>query len=174
MDTESSMEALMKAGQVGLGHAITQPIIKENFDIKGPIFHLLKDNQFRGTEKEDANAHIRNFKDICHLFNISNVESNVIYLHFFPWSLKDEAKEWLNSLPEGDITSWDTMVRFGQLLRGCPQHGLDKFKKATTFYKGCDIATRRDIDTSAGGNIMSKTAEEAEMLINKLISCSFP
>ncbi|XP_071694842.1 uncharacterized protein [Rutidosis leptorrhynchoides] len=42
-------------------------------------------------------------------FEIAQVEDTIIYLRVFPWSLKDDAKDWLESLPEGDIDSWTTM-----------------------------------------------------------------
>ncbi|XP_071713440.1 uncharacterized protein [Rutidosis leptorrhynchoides] len=37
------------------------------------------------------------------------VADTVIYLRVFSWSLKDDAKDWLESFPEGEIDSWTTM-----------------------------------------------------------------
>ncbi|XP_071718073.1 uncharacterized protein [Rutidosis leptorrhynchoides] len=91
-----TMEAMMKATRAGNGHAIRQPAVTTNFE-------------FRGTPKEDAFEHLRNFKSICNLFKIANVSDTIIYPRVFPWSLKDDAKDWLKSLPEGEIDSWPTM-----------------------------------------------------------------
>ncbi|XP_071704393.1 uncharacterized protein [Rutidosis leptorrhynchoides] len=74
-----SMEALMKATRAGNGHAIRQPIVNTDFEVKGQILNM-----------------------ITHQYT-------VIYLRVFPWSLKDDAKDWLESLPEGDIDNWTTM-----------------------------------------------------------------
>ncbi|XP_071714807.1 uncharacterized protein [Rutidosis leptorrhynchoides] len=41
--------------------------------------------------------------------DFEDVLDTVIYLRVFPWSMKDDAKEWLESLPEGEIASWDVM-----------------------------------------------------------------
>ncbi|XP_071739402.1 uncharacterized protein [Rutidosis leptorrhynchoides] len=43
------------------------------------------------------------------VYEIAQVLDTVIYLRVFPWSLKDDAKDWLESLPEGEIDSWTTM-----------------------------------------------------------------
>ncbi|XP_071705164.1 uncharacterized protein [Rutidosis leptorrhynchoides] len=105
-----SMEALMKATRAGNRHAIRQPAVNTDFEVKGQILNMITHQcQFRGTPKEDAFEHLRNFKSICNLFKIAQVEDTVIYLRVFPWSLKDDAKDWLESLPEGDIDSWTTM-----------------------------------------------------------------
>ncbi|XP_071709304.1 uncharacterized protein [Rutidosis leptorrhynchoides] len=105
-----SMEALMKATRAGNGHAIRQPAVNTDFEVKGQILNMITHQcQFRGTPKEDAFEHLRNIKSICNLFKIAQVEDVVIYLRVFPWSLKDDAKDWLESFPEGDIDSWTTM-----------------------------------------------------------------
>ncbi|XP_071708785.1 uncharacterized protein [Rutidosis leptorrhynchoides] len=62
--------------------------------------------QFRGTPKEDAFEHLRAFKSICNLLKSNEVAETVNYLRVFPWSLKDDAKDWLELLPEGEIDSW--------------------------------------------------------------------
>ncbi|XP_071741032.1 uncharacterized protein [Rutidosis leptorrhynchoides] len=104
------MKALMKATRAGNGLAIRQPAVNTDFEVKGQILNMITHQcQFRGTPKEEAFEHLRNFKSICNLFKIALVEDTVIYLRVFPWSLKDDAKDWLESLPEGDIDSWTTM-----------------------------------------------------------------
>ncbi|XP_071704348.1 uncharacterized protein [Rutidosis leptorrhynchoides] len=113
-----SMETLMKATRAGNRHAITQPAVDKDFKVKGQILNMITHQyQFRGTPKEDAFEHLRNFKSICILFKIAQVTNTIIYLRVFPWSLKDDAKDWLESLPEGEIDSWTVMEdRFLQLF----------------------------------------------------------
>ncbi|XP_071689029.1 uncharacterized protein [Rutidosis leptorrhynchoides] len=104
------MEALKKATRAGNGHGIRQPAVNIDFEVKGQILNMITHQcQIRGTPKEDAFEHLQNFKSICNLFKVAQVEDTVIYLRVFPWSLKDDTKDWLESLPEGDIDSWTTM-----------------------------------------------------------------
>ncbi|XP_071713080.1 uncharacterized protein [Rutidosis leptorrhynchoides] len=167
-----SMEALMKAMRAGNGHAIRQPTVNTDFEI-------------------------------------AQVADTVIYLRVFPWSLKDDAKDWLESLPEGEIDSWTTMedkflhrffpdskaaklqsdvnhfvqkstetlydswTRFGEILRNCPQHGLNNFNKVQIFYKGVSVPTRKEIDIAAGGSLMKKTLDEAYDIISKTAPHSY-
>ncbi|XP_071709051.1 uncharacterized protein [Rutidosis leptorrhynchoides] len=157
-----SMEALMKATRAGIGHAITQPVVNTDFEVKHQILNMITHQcQFRGTPKEDAFEHLRSFKSIY------------------------GAKDWLESLPEGEIDSWTTMevrflkrffpaskaaklqsdinhfvqksnetlydarTRFGKLLRNCPQHRLNNFNKVQIFYKGVNVPIRKEIDIFA-------------------------
>ena len=39
------------------------------------------------------------------------VSEDAVRLRVFPFSLRDRAKEWLNSLPPGSITTWDELVQ---------------------------------------------------------------
>ncbi|XP_071728332.1 uncharacterized protein [Rutidosis leptorrhynchoides] len=100
----------MKAPRAGNGHAIRQPAVNTDFEVKGQILNMIAhQSQFRGTLKEYAFEHLCSFKSICNLFKISQVADTVIYLRVFPWSLKDDANDWLESLPEGEIDSWPRM-----------------------------------------------------------------
>ena len=53
---------------------------------------------FHGMESENPYSHIREFEEVCNTFkeDISNVD--MMRLKFFPLTLKDKAKIWLNSL----------------------------------------------------------------------------
>jgi hypothetical protein len=38
-----------------------------------------------------------------------NVENYIVKLKLFPFSLRGKAKDWLLSLPNGSINSWDNL-----------------------------------------------------------------
>ncbi|KAL5545248.1 hypothetical protein UlMin_009032 [Ulmus minor] len=71
---------------------------------------MVQSNQFGGMSKDDPNAHIAYFLEVCDLYKINGVSEDAIRLRVFPFSLRDRAKEWLNSLPPGSITTWDELV----------------------------------------------------------------
>ena len=45
------------------------------------------------------------------MFRVNGVPNDAIRLRLFPFSLKDRAKEWLNSLPSGSISDWATLAQ---------------------------------------------------------------
>ena len=64
-------------------------------------------------ESENPYSHIREFEEVCNTFkeDISNVD--LMRLKFFPLTLKDKAKIWLNSLRSRTIRDWgDMQVEF--------------------------------------------------------------
>ena len=64
---------------------------------------------FHGMESENPYSHIREFEEVCNTFkeDISNVD--LMRLKFFPLTLKDKAKIWLNSLKSRTIRNWVDM-----------------------------------------------------------------
>ena len=54
--------------------------------------------------------HVKDFLDICATCKFQNFTNDSIRLRLFPFSLKDKAKAWLNSLSSGSITSWELFV----------------------------------------------------------------
>ncbi|KAK5823814.1 hypothetical protein PVK06_018577 [Gossypium arboreum] len=130
-----------------------------------------------GTElsiDEDPNTYLVNFLEFCDTFKINGISDNAICLRLFPFSLRNKAKQWLNSLPRGLITTWeqitekmdletlyDAWERYNNLLRRCPHHGLPLWLQVQTFYNGVNPSTRQLIDTAAGRMLNNKTTEEA-------------
>ena len=79
----------------------------EDIIIKPYIVPLLP--TFHGMESENPYSHIREFEEVCNTFkeDISNVD--LMRLKFFPLTLKDKAKIWLNSLRPRTIRNWGDM-----------------------------------------------------------------
>jgi hypothetical protein len=68
---------------------------------------LVQQNQFGGLTFEDASLHLNTFTKICDMMRIKDVNPDVVRLRPFPFSLRGKAKDWLLSLSEGNITSWN-------------------------------------------------------------------
>ena len=66
--------------------------------------------QFYDLHSDDANAHITNFLEICDTFRHNGVSDDAIRLRLFPFSLRDRAKQWLNSLSPGSIETWNELA----------------------------------------------------------------
>ena len=55
-----------------------------------PTFHVM--------ESENPYTHIMEFEEFCNTFREDPTTLNLMRLKFFPFTLKDKAKIWLNSL----------------------------------------------------------------------------
>ncbi|KAI4330380.1 hypothetical protein MLD38_028672 [Melastoma candidum] len=90
--------------------SIVKPTIQANtFEIKPAVITMLQNSSFGGSPSEDPHGHITNFLEICDTFRYNGVSSEAIRMRLFPFSLRDKARTWLYSLPEGSITNWEEM-----------------------------------------------------------------
>ena len=60
-------------------------------------------------ESENPYTHIRDFEDVCNTFKEDATNLDLMRLKFFPLTLKDKAKIWLNSLRSRTIQNWTEM-----------------------------------------------------------------
>ena len=68
----------------------------EQLVIRPHIVPLL--STFHGMESENLYSHIKEFEEVCNTFQEGGVSIDLIRLKLFPFTLKDKAKIWLNSL----------------------------------------------------------------------------
>ena len=96
----------------GVQSVIRRPAIQAiNFELKPVMLQMIQAIQFNGLPNEDPNAHIANFLEICDTVKYNGVNDEALRLRLFPFSLRDKAKNWLNSLPPNSITSWEDLVQ---------------------------------------------------------------
>ncbi|KAI3758997.1 hypothetical protein L6452_06570 [Arctium lappa] len=82
-----------------------------HFELKPIMFHMLQTNgQFARMPSEDPHSHLKSFMEITDAFLIPGVSNDALRLTLFPFSLRDRAKSWFNSLAPGSVPSWSNMA----------------------------------------------------------------
>ena len=64
---------------------------------------------FHGMESENPYSHIRDFEEVYNTFKEDATSLDLMRLKFFPLTLKDKVKIWLNSLRPRTIWNWTEM-----------------------------------------------------------------
>ncbi|RVW15639.1 hypothetical protein CK203_075300 [Vitis vinifera] len=83
---------------------------------------------FHGMESENPYAHIKEFEDVCNTFQEGRASIDLMRLKLFPFTLKDKAKIWLNSLRPRSIRTWtDLQAEF--LKKFFPTHRTNGLKR---------------------------------------------
>ncbi|RVW45785.1 Transposon Ty3-G Gag-Pol polyprotein [Vitis vinifera] len=73
-------------------------------------------------------AHIKEFEDVCNTFREGGASIDLMRLKLFPFTLKDKAKIWLNSLRPRSIRTWtDLQAEF--LKKFFPTHRTNSLKR---------------------------------------------
>ncbi|GJR98785.1 DNA-directed DNA polymerase [Tanacetum coccineum] len=78
-----------------------------NFKIQPNLIAILP--TFRGRTNEEPYTHLHEFFSITHTDEVTSMTKDGVRLRLFPFSLKDQAKEWFSSLEPRSINSWAKM-----------------------------------------------------------------
>ena len=83
---------------------------------------------FHGMKSENPYAHIKEFEDVRNTFREGGASIDLMRLKLFPFTLKDKAKIWLNSLRPRSIRTWtDLQAKF--LKKFFPTHRTNGLKR---------------------------------------------
>ena len=87
-------------------------IVANNYEIRPALITMIVATvQFNGLPSEDPNRHLQSFNEVCDTFRYNGMPEDFIKLKLFPFSLRNDAREWLQA---HDV---DTFVSFEQLAQ---------------------------------------------------------
>ena len=86
--------------------AIKQPAVDANdYELEPALITMVQQNQFAGHSTENPNEHLGQFLSIANSIKLSGVRPEVIQLQLFPFSLREMARIWFNSLPHESVNT---------------------------------------------------------------------
>ncbi|RVW72547.1 hypothetical protein CK203_061239 [Vitis vinifera] len=119
-----SMRDRMHPPRMSAPSCILPPL--EQLVIRPHIVPLLP--TFHGMESENPYAHIKEFEEVCNTFREGGASIDLMRLKLFPFTLKDKAKIWLNSLRPRSVRNWvDLQAEF--LKKYFPTHRTNGLKR---------------------------------------------
>ena len=87
-------------------------------------------------ENENPYTHIKDFEEVCHTFQEGTTSIELMGLKLFPFTLKDKAKLWLNSLRPQSIRWLELQTTF--LKKFFPIHRTSGLKRQITNFATLD------------------------------------
>ena len=91
--------------------AMRQPPIEANtFKLKLALITMVQQHQFIGHPSKDPNEHLGGFMRMENTVKLNGVRPDVIKLQLFPFSLRDVAATWFDSMPVGSVNTWEELV----------------------------------------------------------------
>ncbi|KAL0361402.1 UNVERIFIED_CONTAM: hypothetical protein Sradi_3824700 [Sesamum radiatum] len=88
---------------------IEYPRLEVDFELKSGLIHLL--STFRGLAGEDPHKHLKEFHVVCSGIRPQGITIEQVKLRAFPFSLAEQAKDWLYFLPSRSITTWNDLKK---------------------------------------------------------------
>ena len=158
--------------------AIKQPAIDANdFELKPALITMVQQNQFADHSTENPNEHLGRFSRIENSIKLSGVKPEVIHLQLFPFSLRDMAITWFNSLPYESVNTWEELMRAYFSKFFTPFLGSEQRLGKTNSKNGGDetkYTAWRDLAEynirSSGSSERNGRAEESKMnVMDKLL-----
>nr|GEY35764.1 reverse transcriptase domain-containing protein [Tanacetum cinerariifolium] len=144
MADNRTMAQMLQAPIEGYEDAIIVPQINtNNFELKQTLINLVQSNQFTG--RQDPHNHLRFFNNVTSTFRHPEVPNTTIKFLLFPFSLKGEARIWLDKELSRSILTWEDLM--------------------DTFYNALNLNDQDALDSAAGGNFLDKIPHECLSII---------
>ena len=111
LQRQDTMEAFWRPIIQAEYSAIRQPAVEaNNFELKPALITMVQQHQFTSHPIEDYNEHLGRFLRMVNTVKLNGVRPEVIKLQLFPFSLRDIAATWFDSLPYGSVNTWEELV----------------------------------------------------------------
>ena len=119
--------------------AVRHPAIDaNNFELKPALITMVQQNQFTSHPCEDPNQHLGRFLRMANTVKLNGVRPEVIKLQLFPFSLRDIAASWFDSLPYGSVNTWEELMEAYLSRFFPPSLTSERIGEITTFKQGED------------------------------------
>lgn len=103
-----------------------------------------------------------------------NALAEIFLAKYFPFVKNARMRNKITSLWQGcDESLFDACDRFKELLRHFPHHGIPIYIQLETFCNGLVPSSRTMLDSSSGGELLSKSYEEGYKLIERINSNTY-
>ena len=87
---------------------VRQPAVEvNNFELKPALITMVQQHQFKSHPSKDPNEHLGRFMRMTNTVKLNGVRPEVIKLQLFPFSMRDVAATWFDSLPVGSVNTWE-------------------------------------------------------------------
>ncbi|XP_048490039.1 uncharacterized protein LOC104884063 [Beta vulgaris subsp. vulgaris] len=142
---------------------ITRPTtVATHFELKPQFIQFISQDSYAGTPNESPTDHLANFLEKCNTLKLTNVSDDLIRYCAFPFSLRDEAKEWFKEEEVRQIATWPELKK-AFLYKFFPPMRTSKFRNRDICY----------IDAASGGTFMAKTPEAAKTLLDDMAANNY-
>ncbi|XP_052198255.1 uncharacterized protein LOC127805537 [Diospyros lotus] len=115
------------------------PYGHDNIQLRPDVINLFSNNiPFYGRIDENPHYHLSRFLEYCGNFKYQGINEEAMRMRLFPHTLKDKAREWLDSLSPGSITTWADLVhKF--TLKYFPPAKISKLKHEISTFQQAEI-----------------------------------
>ncbi|GKC92611.1 hypothetical protein Tco_1158053 [Tanacetum coccineum] len=163
------------------GYRITIELLVGNnvVPLRSDTIRLVQNRcSFHELRSKDPNQHLKDFLKLMDSLDLDGENRERTCLSLFQFSRRHQARNWLERLPTGSITTWEDLTtreslseawtRFKDLLRKVPHLGIDLWLQVKIFYDRIDHTLKWTVDYTVGGQLRKLSAEKAWATIEEL------
>jgi len=150
---------------------LTPNVNANNLESKPQLITLVQNNcSYGGSPLEDPNQHLSTFLRICDTVKSNGVHPDRCKLLMFPFSLRDEAAQWLEAFPQGSIISWEDLVSKFLAKFNLPQKSskLEVEVQPFTQKKGVMEIERVNAIMAQNKQMHQKLQQQMELMVRKI------